>query len=60
MEPRSVYLNRDAWVAQRLSACLWLRAYPRFPSLSPKSGSLHGACFSPCLCLCLSMSLMNK
>ena len=26
------------------------------------SGSLHGACFSPCLCLCLSLSvsLMNK
>ena len=31
---------------------------------SPASGSLHGACFSLCLCLCpplsLSVSLMNK
>ena len=29
---------------------------PRVPGLSPTSGSLHGACFSLCLCV----SLMNK
>ena len=25
---------------------------------SPRSGSLHGACFSLCLCLCLSLCLL--
>ena len=42
----------------------WLRGWesafgpgrgPRVPGLSPRSGSLHGACFSLCLCLCLSL-----
>ena len=31
---------------------------PGVPGSSPASGSLHGACFS--LCLCLSLSLRNK
>ena len=29
---------------------------PGVPGLSPTSGSLHGACFSLCLCLCFSSS----
>ena len=37
---------------------------PGDPGSSPMLGSLHGACFSPCLCLCLSapppVFLMNK
>ena len=31
---------------------------PEVPGWSPTLGSLHGACFSLCLCLCVS--LMNK
>ena len=30
------------------------------PGSSPTSGPLQGACFSFCLCLPLSVSLMNK
>ena len=30
---------------------------PRVPGSSPASGSLHGACFSLCLCPCLSFNL---
>ena len=52
----------DPWVAQRLSLCLGLGSGcdPGVLGSSPASGSLHGACFSPCLCLCFSLSLSNK
>ena len=52
----------EAWVAQWLSICLWLRVWTWDPGSSPISSSLHGACFSLSLCLCLSLavSLMNK
>ena len=45
---------RDAWVAQRLSICLWLRVWFSSPGSSPTLGSLQGTCFSLCLGLCLS------
>ena len=51
----------DAWVAQHLSVCLWLRVWSRDLRWSPTSGSLQEGCFSFCLCLCppffLSLSL---
>ena len=33
---------------------------PGVPGSSPTSGSLHGACFFLPLCLCLSLSIINK
>ena len=33
---------------------------PRVLELSPASGSLQGACFSPCLCVCLSLSVSHE
>ena len=55
---RRALFKNDAWVAQQLSFCLWLRLWSRSPGIE----SLQGACFSLCLCLCLSLSLclMNK
>ena len=55
--------SRDAWVAQWLGICLWLRTWSSVRGSSPASGSLRGACFSLCLYLCLSSQsvfLMNK
>ena len=46
-------------VVERLSA-FGSGCDPGDLGLSPRSGSLHGACFSLCLGLCLSVSLMNK
>ena len=51
------YDGRDAWVAQQLSICLWLRVWSGDPRSSPTSGSLHAAHFFLCLGLCLSISL---
>ena len=39
-------------VAQRFGAACSLGCDPGDPGSSPTSGSLHGACFSLCLCLC--------
>ena len=50
---------RDVWVAHWLSVYLQLRRDPRVLGSSPASGSLQGACYL-CLCLSLSVSLMNK
>ena len=51
----------DPWVAQRFSACLWPRAWSWRPGIKSHVGlPVHGACFSLCLCLCLSVYLMNK
>ena len=52
-------VDRDAWVAQRLGICLWLRAWSesgikshiRFPAWS---------CFSLCLCCCLSFCVSHE
>ena len=51
--------HRDTWVAQRLSVCLRLRAWPWGPGSSPTSDSWGGpaspsACVSASLCVCLS------
>ena len=48
---------RDAWVAQGLSLCLWLRVWSWSLGSSPILGSWWGACFSLCLIFCLSLSL---
>ena len=55
----------DTSVAQWLSVCSWLGSWSWGPGvlrLSPTWGSLQGACFSLCLCLCLSFyhSWINK
>ena len=50
-----VNLSGDAWVAQWLSVCLWLRASSWGLGISPTLGSPQGSCFSLCLCLCLSV-----
>ena len=42
------------------SICLQSGHDPGVLGSSPASGSLHGACFSLSLGLCLSLSLMNK
>ena len=51
-------LPRDAWVAQWLSICLWLRTWSQVLGSSPASDSPQGACFSLCLYLCLSLCLL--
>ena len=54
---------RDPWVAQRFGACLWPRARSWRPGIESHVGLLvHGAGFSLYLCLCLSLSvsLVNK
>ena len=43
--------SQDAWVAQRLSVCLWLRRDPGVPRSSPTLGFPMGS-----LLLCLPMS----
>ena len=57
----------DPRVAQRFSAAFGPGHDPGVPGPSTTSGSLHGACFSLCLCRCvsahppsLSLSLINK
>ena len=47
---------RDAWVAQSLSVCLWLRVPDRAPPREP-STSLY---LSTCVSTSLSLSFMNK
>ena len=50
----------DPWVAQRFGACLWPRARSWRPGIESHVGlPVHGACFSPCLCLCPSLSLCD-
>ena len=49
-----------SWGAQQLSICPRLRGDPGVLGWSPTLGSLQGACSSLCLCLCLSVYLMNK
>ena len=56
------YKNKwwDPWVAQRFGACLWPRARSWRPGIESHVGlSVHGACFSLCLCPCLSLSLCD-
>ena len=58
MKDLNVRQNRDPWVVQRFSACLWPRARSWRPGIeSHVALPVHGACFSLCLCLCLSLSL---
>ena len=53
--------DRDPWVAQRFSACLWPRARSWRPGTESHAGlSVHEACFSLCLCLCLSLCDYHK
>ena len=47
----------DAWVAQGLTLCLWLRVWSWSLGSSPILGSWWGAWFSLCLIFCLSLSL---
>ena len=49
---------RANWVAQRFSATFDPGCDPGDLGVSPTLGSLHGACFSLCLCLCLSVHLL--
>ena len=44
-------------VVQRFSAACSPGCDPGDRGSSPKSGSLHGACFSLCQCLCFSLSV---
>ena len=46
-----------ALVAQQFSAAFSLGCDPGDPGWNPTSGSLHGTCFSLCLCLCFFVSL---
>ena len=52
------WCRRDAWVAQQLGVCLWLRAWSRDSGIESLMGSLWGDCSSLCLCLCLSLCLL--
>ena len=57
---RSIVLG-DPWVAQRFGACLWPRARSWRPRIESHVGLLvHGACFSLCLSLSLSVTIINK
>ena len=49
--------HRAAWVAQRFSATFSPGPDLGDPGSSPTSGSLNGACFPFCLCLCFPLSL---
>ena len=54
-----ISLSRDAWVAQRLGICLWLRAWSWGPGSSPhwapcRKPAFPSACVSASLCMCLS------
>ena len=49
--------TRAAQVAQQFSAAFSPGYDPGDLGSNPRSGSLHGACFSLCLCLCFSFSL---
>ena len=53
--PHEKWYSWVAPVVQLFSAACSPGPDPGVPGLSPKSGSLHGACFS--LCLCLSFSV---
>ena len=53
-------LIRDAWVAQRLSICLWLRAWSWGPGIESWIRFPVGACSSLCLCLCLSLCVFHE
>ena len=57
---KNLTLEGDPWVAQWFSTCLW----PRVRSWSPRIEShvglpVHGACFSLCLCRCLSLCVSH-
>ena len=52
--------SKDARVAQWLSVCLQLRSDSGVPGSSLTSGSLHGACFSYHLYLCLSLCVSHE
>ena len=52
-------LTRAAPVAQQFSAAYSPGRDPGDLGSSPVSGSLHGICFSLCLCLCPSLSLLS-
>ena len=47
----------DPWVAHGLAPAFGPGPDPGDPGLSLTSGSLHGACFSLCLCLYLSLCI---
>ena len=49
-----------AQVAQWFSAAFSPGPDPGVLGLSPASGSLHEACFSLCLCFCLSLSVYHE
>ena len=53
-------VKRAAQVAQRFCAAFSPGCDPGDLGLSPVSGSLHGACFSLCLCLCFSLSVYHE
>ena len=48
-----------ARVAQRFSTAFSQGLVLESRGSSPTSGSLHGACFSLCLCFCLSLSCLS-
>ena len=50
------FKSRDAWVAQQLSVAFGPGRDPGVLGLSSAAGSLQGACFSLCSCLCLCVS----
>ena len=52
--------SQDALAGQRFSAAFSSGRDPRVRGSSPTSGSMHGACFSLCPCLCLSLSVLHE
>ena len=59
MKFERIQYRTPEWLSGRASAFGSGRD-PGVLGLSPTLGSLHGACFSLCLYVCLSVSLMNK
>ena len=53
-------LLRGIWVAQWSRVCLSLGSDPRILGSHPTSGSLWEACFSLCLCHCLSLCVSHE
>ena len=57
---KNMFIRAPGWLRGWASVCLQFRAWFWDPGLSPALGSLRGACFSLCRCLCFSVSLVNK
>ena len=51
----------DPWVVQGFGTCLWPMSRSWWPGIESHVGlTVHGSCFSICLCLCLSLRDYHK